>query len=98
MDPPPKHVENHLQSAEFWTNKILLENRTAPHVDWVKALKDLLKGLCTYVKTYHFSGPAWNPNGIPLSQFKPGSAPASGQMRLMLSWDRICIICEEISL
>ncbi|CAL8460663.1 g193 [Coccomyxa elongata] len=78
MDPPPKHVENHLQSAEFWTNKILLENRTAPHADWVKALKDLLKGLCTYLKTYHFSGPAWNPNGIPLSQFKPGSAPASG--------------------
>jgi adenylyl cyclase-associated protein len=78
MDPPPKHVENHLQSAEFWTNKILLENRTAPHAEWVKALKDLLKGLCTYLKTYHFSGPAWNANGIPLSQFKAGSTPAAG--------------------
>lgn len=78
MDPPPKHVENHLQSAEFWTNKILLENRTAPHADWVKALKDLLKGLCTYLKTHHFSGPAWNASGIPLSQFKPGSRPSAG--------------------
>lgn len=74
MDPPPKHVENHLQSAEFWTNKILLENRTVPHADWVKGLKDLLKGLVAYLKVHHFSGPAWNPTGITLSQFKPGAA------------------------
>ena len=59
MDPPPKHVENHLQSAEFWTNKVLLESRTPPHVEWVKALKELLKRLIGYLRTYHLTGPAW---------------------------------------
>jgi hypothetical protein len=75
MDAPPKHVENTLQSAEFWTNKVLLESRATPQVEWVKALKELLKGLVAYLRVHHLTGPSWQPGGVPVSSFKPGSAP-----------------------
>lgn len=79
MDLPAKHVDNTLQSAEFWTNKVLLADRSAPSQEWVKSLKELLKGLAAYVKQHHVAGPAWNPNGLPLSQFTPGAQPPSGE-------------------
>ena len=47
------------------------------HATWVKALRapfDLLK-VC--VKKYHVAGPAWNAQGAPLSQFKPGAQPSA---------------------
>lgn len=156
MDLPGKHVENTLQSVEFWTNKVLLADRSEPSQEWVRAclpdegtmpvlstehhqfpvcncscksreciglsilqrvawdfyeeqwlligkyrpevalqarlvrcsevacdaqvraLKALLKGLATYVGQHHVAGPAWNPNGAPLSQFTPGAAPSFG--------------------
>jgi hypothetical protein len=37
MDLPAKHVENTLQSVEFWTNKVLLADRSAPSQEWVRA-------------------------------------------------------------
>ena len=160
MDLPAKHVENTLQSVEFWTNKVLLADRSAPSQEWVRAclpiwgplpvlstghhqspichrsckfcervglsilqrvaldfpeeqwlligkhrpevalqaflircsevacdaqvraLKALLKGLATYVGQHHIAGPAWNPNGAPLSQFTPGAAPSGGALSL----------------
>ena len=45
----------------------------------VKSLKELLKGLVAYVKQYHATGPAWQPNGIPISQFRPGARPSAGK-------------------
>lgn len=80
MDLPAKHVDNTLQSAEFWANKVLLADRSARSQEWVKALKELLKGLAAYVKQHHAAGPAWNPDGIALSQYTPGSQPPSGGM------------------
>ena len=79
MDLPAKHVDNTLQSAEFWANKVLLADRSAPSQEWVKALKELLKGLAAYVKQHHAAGPAWNPNGVPLSQYTPGAQAAPGE-------------------
>ena len=79
VDLPAKHVSNTLQSAEFWTNKVLLADRSAPSQEWVKALKDLLKGLAAYLKQHHAAGPAWNPNGLPLSQYTPGAQTSSGE-------------------
>lgn len=80
MDLPAKHVDNTLQSAEFWTNKVLLADRSAPSQEWVKALKELLKALAAYVKQHHATGPAWNANGVSLSQFTPGAQPSSGDL------------------
>ena len=34
MDLPVKHVDNTMQSAEFWTNKVLLADRSAPSQEW----------------------------------------------------------------
>ena len=45
----------------------------------VKSLKELLKGLAAYVKQYHATGPAWQPSGIPISQFRPGAQASSGK-------------------
>lgn len=42
-------------------------------MEWVKALKALLTGLASFVKKYHQAGPSWNPSGIPVSSFKPGT-------------------------
>ena len=44
MDLPAKHVENTLQSAEFWTNKVLQADRSAPSQVWASHLLPLLLG------------------------------------------------------
>ena len=77
MDPPAKHCENTLQSCEFWANKILKDGRTPAALEWVRALKELLKGLAAYCAQCHPDGPAWNAAGSPLSHFQPGSSAAA---------------------
>lgn len=74
MNPPSQHIDEAWQSAEFYANKILTEfrNKEPRHVTWVKQLKELLMKMKAHVQTYHHSGAAWNPEGIPLSQFQPG--------------------------
>lgn len=75
MSLPATHVEQAWQSAEFYTNKIMMEFRNSEpaHVDWVKSLKALLTALGDFVKKHHVAGPAWNPSGPPVSQFQPGA-------------------------
>lgn len=79
MNPPPQHVEESLQGADFYANKILMEHRqTGPnHVAWLNACKECFYGLKAYAKSFHSTGPAWNPSGIQLSAFKGGSGPVS---------------------
>ena len=78
---PVAHVSEAWQSAEFYSNKILMQYRaSAPeHVEWVKAVKDLVDtSLKQYVKEHHTTGPAWNPKGGDVASRKPsaaGSAP-----------------------
>lgn len=44
------------------------------HVEWARALKELyLPGLQGYVKQFHTTGPSWNPSGVDVSQWSPGS-------------------------
>ena len=52
--------------------QVLMEHRQKDprQVDWVKALKALFFGLRDYTKVHHAFGPAWNPRGVPLSQYK----------------------------
>ena len=59
--------------------QVLVEYKTkdSNHVEWARALKDLyLPGLRDYVKNYHTTGPAWNPSGVDVAQWNPGSADA----------------------
>jgi hypothetical protein len=75
MSLPAAHVEQAWQSAEFYSNKIMMEFRNSEpaHVDWVKSLKAVMTALIAFVKKYHVAGPAWNPAGPHVSQFKPGA-------------------------
>ncbi|CAM6099043.1 unnamed protein product [Calypogeia fissa] len=80
---PGPHVEECWQSAEFYNNKILVEYKTKDpnQVEWAKSVKDLyVPGLRDYVKKFHTTGPAWNPNGVEVGKFEAqkASAPASG--------------------
>lgn len=49
----------------------------AGHVEWVKTLKELVLALAAYLRAHHAAGPAWNPAGRPLSQFKGAAPPSS---------------------
>lgn len=76
MSLPGPHVEESWQSAEYYNNKVLVEYRSKDpnHVEWARALKELyLPGLQAYVKQFHTTGPSWNPSGVDVSQWSPGS-------------------------
>ncbi|KAH7292588.1 hypothetical protein KP509_29G076200 [Ceratopteris richardii] len=81
MSFPATHVEESWQAAEFYNNKVLVEyrNKDANHVEWAKSMKELyLPGLRDYVKSFHVTGPSWNPKGVRCSEFSTptaGSAP-----------------------
>ena len=95
MSLPTQHIEEAWQSAEFYANKVLMEFRnTEPaHVDWIKNLKDVLLKMKDHVQKHHRAGPAWNPQGIPVSAFLPSSksAPTSAGVTTGLKKD-----CSEI--
>ncbi|KAA0036607.1 hypothetical protein IC582_001643 [Cucumis melo] len=66
MSMPIAHVEESWQTAEFYSNKILVEfkSKDQNHVEWAKAMKELfLTGLRDYVKSFYPLGPVWNPAG-----------------------------------
>lgn len=81
MSLPVPHVSEAWQSAEFYTNKILMEHKakSPEHVEWVKALKELvLTDVKAYVKEHHTTGPAWNPKGTDLKAWKPDVGAGNG--------------------
>ncbi|KAK4405261.1 Cyclase-associated protein 1 [Sesamum angolense] len=82
---PTAHVEESWHTAEFYSNKILMEfkNKDANHVEWVTALKELyIPGLRDYVKSHYPLGPLWSATGrtiapAPTKAPTPPSAPPS---------------------
>eukprot|EP01080_Neovahlkampfia_damariscottae_P006987 gene6987-11153_t len=76
-------VEEGLNSAEFYTNKILVQYKNSgdsgkPHVEMVKKYKEMAKELAAYVKEHQTTGLAFNPQGKDTSQYSAsGSAPKS---------------------
>jgi adenylyl cyclase-associated protein len=77
---PGQTCDDAWQAAEFWVNKVLMQYRgkSEPQVAWCAALKALFASLRVYVKAHHAAGPAWNPRGADVAEFKPGApgAPA----------------------
>lgn len=83
MSMPISHVEECWQSAEFYSNKVLVEykNKDSNHVEWAKALKEVyVPGLRDYVKSHHPLGPVWSATGAtvsaPAKSSKPGAPVA----------------------
>ncbi|XP_076918588.1 cyclase-associated protein 1-like [Bidens hawaiensis] len=80
MSMPISHVEECWQSAEFYSNKVLVEfkNKDPSHVEWTRALKELyVPGLRDYVKTHYPLGPVWSATGATVSAPSKSSKPAA---------------------
>ncbi|KAK9056745.1 hypothetical protein SSX86_024108 [Deinandra increscens subsp. villosa] len=80
MSMPIAHVEQCWQSAEFYSNKVLVEYRTKDpnHVEWAKALKELyVPGLRDYVKSHYPLGPVWSATGATVSAPSKSSNPGA---------------------
>ncbi|GMH45257.1 hypothetical protein BSKO_13214 [Bryopsis sp. KO-2023] len=74
---PPLHIKQCVQSAEFYSNKILKEFRVTDvsHVEWVNGIKSMILAMSTYCSTYHMKAPTWNPDGISVSEFLGSDPP-----------------------
>ncbi|KAL7510765.1 hypothetical protein ACHAXN_009801 [Cyclotella atomus] len=81
ISPPPSpanFVKDTVGASDFWANKIRKEcrmNESAEgpsHIKFCDALKELVNDLSGYLKEYHLSGLAWNPNGKDFSEAKVG--------------------------
>ena len=59
--------------------QVLKEHKASnpQHAAWIKALRAPFDELKAYVKKHHVAGPTWNPQGMPLPQFKPGAQPSA---------------------
>ncbi|KAF8769413.1 hypothetical protein HU200_006442 [Digitaria exilis] len=77
MPLPMAHVEESWQTAEFYSNKVLVEykNKEPDHVEWAKALKELyVPNLRDYIKRFYPLGPVWQSPGNATN--KAPSAPS----------------------
>jgi adenylyl cyclase-associated protein len=69
MSPPPKPLlDSYLDGTLFWSNKVRVLNKKkgddgAKYVLWCDKLRDMLKELAKYAKTYHTTGVVYNPKG-----------------------------------
>jgi len=78
---PGPHVEESRASAEFYTNKILMEFKKTDEtqVKFANAWISFLKDLAVYIKKHHTTGVTWNPKGGDASSApKAGPAKAGG--------------------
>jgi len=72
---PSSSIKDTVGSSDFWANKIRKEykGKDDKHIAFCDTLKALIHNLSAYVKEYHLSGLKWNPNGIPIEEYKPPS-------------------------
>ncbi|KAF5025171.1 hypothetical protein F66182_2747 [Fusarium sp. NRRL 66182] len=90
---PYKHVDECLESAQFFGNRVLKEqkDKDPKQVEWVQAFYQIFRDLADYVKQYFSTGIPWNPNGESAQQVvkslsatsssapaPPAAAPAAG--------------------
>jgi len=74
---PGPYAADIIPSAEFYTNKILVENKGKDQekYDWAINFIKFLKENIPYIKNYHTTGLTWNPKGGDASAAK-AAAPA----------------------
>jgi len=62
---PVPHIEEYVQAAKFYTNKILTEfkGKDQNKVDFANSFIDVLKDIQAYVKKNHTTGLTWNAKG-----------------------------------
>jgi len=76
---PVPYIEESLQAAKFYTNKILTEfkGKDQNKVDFANSYVEFLKDLQAYVKKNHTTGLTWNPKGGDAGSASTGSAPSA---------------------
>jgi len=76
---PVPYIEESLQAAKFYTNKILTEfkGKDQNKVDFANSYVEFLKDLQAYVKKNHTTGLTWNPKGGDAGSTSSTSAPSA---------------------
>ncbi|EFJ51526.1 regulator of actin cytoskelton capa [Volvox carteri f. nagariensis] len=80
ISPPRQHVADSWQSAEFYSNKLLMEFRGKDdnQVAWVRALKVLIQQLEQFVVRHCPTGLRFDPNGVPVATAMRGGGGGGG--------------------
>jgi adenylyl cyclase-associated protein len=75
---PVPFIEEAIQAAKFYTNKILTEfkGKDQNKAEYANLFIDFLKDLQVYVKKNHTTGLAWNPKGGDVGSPAPIAAPS----------------------
>ncbi|TVY56900.1 Adenylyl cyclase-associated protein [Lachnellula suecica] len=71
VDPKPvKHVEEYLEQAKFWGNRVLKEfkEKDPKQVEWIQAYYQIFKDLVEYVQSSYPQGIPWNPKGVSVEE------------------------------
>lgn len=75
---PHKHVEEMLQSAEYYGNKVLkaYKEKDPKQAEWVRGYYKIFRELGEYIKTYFVDDVPWNPQGASVTEVLKSQAPA----------------------
>ncbi|TVY14883.1 Adenylyl cyclase-associated protein [Lachnellula arida] len=71
VDPKPvKHVEEYLDQAKFWGNRVLKEykDKDPKQVEWIQAYYQIFKDLIEYIQHAFPQGIPWNPKGASVEE------------------------------
>ncbi|TVY56407.1 Adenylyl cyclase-associated protein [Lachnellula cervina] len=71
VDPKPvKHVEEYLDQAKFWGNRVLKEykEKDPKQVEWIQAYYQIFKDLIEYIQHAFPQGIPWNPKGVSVEE------------------------------
>eukprot|EP00761_Pharyngomonas_kirbyi_P012496 gb/GECH01012523.1/.p1 GENE.gb/GECH01012523.1/~~gb/GECH01012523.1/.p1 ORF type:complete len:216 (+),score=66.48 gb/GECH01012523.1/:1-648(+) len=62
---PVPYIKEVGSAGDFYGNKVRMayKDKDATHVEWIKAWNAIITNLQAYVKEYHTTGLAWNPQG-----------------------------------
>ncbi|KAL3889665.1 hypothetical protein ACJMK2_001998 [Sinanodonta woodiana] len=74
---PGPYVKDMADAGMFYTNRVLkdFKDKDQTHVDWTKTWLGTLTELQTYIKNFHTTGAAWNPQGVDATVASKGAPP-----------------------
>ncbi|GBF94818.1 hypothetical protein Rsub_07990 [Raphidocelis subcapitata] len=80
MPPPPQHIADSWNSAEFYANKLMMafKGKDEAQMAWVKGVKELTQALQQFVRTHYPQGLKWNPSGCSIAEAQKQAAAGGG--------------------
>lgn len=74
---PGQYVKEMFDQALFYGNRVIKEykGKDEKQIDWMRAFTGAIKELEEYVRTYHTTGLAWNPDGTELTSVSSAPPP-----------------------